>query len=200
MPAADNSWSRGVALLKVVLPLIALALLSSIFLLSRPIDPTAAIPKSGIDLQDRAREPRLTAPTFSGMTSDGAAISITASDMRPDIANPQSGSAIDLKARMETPDGAQTDLAAATGRVDTAAGTFAMSGGVTITNSAGYTITAPDMQGRLDATAVDATGGVVAEAPMGRITAETLQIRPDPRLKGQYDLVFKDEVRLIYEP
>ena len=66
MARADNAWSRWVALLKIVLPLIALALLSSIFLLSRTIDPTATIPFTEVDVEDRVREPRLTEPKFSG--------------------------------------------------------------------------------------------------------------------------------------
>ena len=200
MAQTDNTHSRVVIWLKIVLPLIALAMLSSIFLVSRSIDPTANLPFSEVDVAARAREPRLTSPTFSGMTSDGGLVTIHAADMRPDLADPSSGSGTDLTARLDTPDGASTTLAAAAGRVDTQAGTYAMTGGVTITTSAGYRITAPRMTGTLDATGLDASGSVAADAPMGRITAETMQIRPDPAAPGQYLLVFNDRVRLVYTP
>ncbi len=199
--ARDNdTWSRWVAWLKIVLPLIALAMLSSLFLLSRTIDPTAAIPFSEVDVEDRAREPRLTAPTFSGVTGDGASFNISASDMRPDITAPGRGTAIDLVGRMETPDGVTTTIEAAEGRVDTPGGTFEMTGDVVVASDTGYRITAPRLTGRLDATALDLGGGLKASAPFGEITADSMTLRPSPQKAGQYLLVFNDRVRLVYRP
>ncbi len=200
MAQADNAWSRWVAWLKILLPLVALAMLSSIFLVSRSIDPTASLPYSDVEIEARAREPRLTTPRFSGMTADGAEITIDASDMRPDLANPGSGTATDLRARMQTPDGATTDIVAAQGVVDTNAGTYDMTGAVTITTSAGYVIAAPQVTGNLNATALDATGEVQVDAPMGRITADTMRLRPDLASPGRYLLVFNGAVRLVYQP
>ncbi len=200
MAAPDNAYSRLVVWLKIILPLIALGMLSSIFLVSRSIDPTASLPYSQVELDDRAREPRLTAPRFSGVTDDGATVTLDASDMRPDIGNPASGTATDITSRMITPDGATTDVEAKTGRIDGTTGTYVMTGDVVITSSAGYRITSDRLDGALDATALDATGSVVADAPMGRITSDRMQLRPDPDGPGKYVLVFKDRVRLIYEP
>lgn len=200
MAQTDNTHSRIVAWLKIVLPLIALGMLSSIFLVSRSIDPTATLPYSQVELDDRVREPRLTTPKFSGVTTDGATITLDAAEMRPDLADPGRGSVVSMHARMKTPDGATTDVQADTGRIDSGAGTFDMAGSVVITNSAGYRVTSSALSGLLDATALDATGSVKADAPMGRITADSLQLRPDPAAPGQYLLVFKDRVRLVYEP
>lgn len=200
MARADNAWSHWVAWLKIVLPLVALGLLSSIFLLSRTIDPTATLPFTEVDVTDRAREPRLTAPQFSGVTSDGALVTLVASDMRPSLTSPGSGSGTDLHARMTTPDGAVTDVVSDTGRIDTTAGTYELTGSVKASTSAGYSITSPRMAGSLNATELDATGPVQADAPMGRITADAMQLRPDPSSPGQYLLVFKGSVRLVYLP
>ena len=52
---------------RVVLPLLALALLSSLFLLTQTPNPDAAIPYAEADVQLLAREQRLTAPRFAGM-------------------------------------------------------------------------------------------------------------------------------------
>jgi lipopolysaccharide export system protein LptC len=200
MAQSDNTHSRLVAWLKIVLPLIALGMLSSIFLVSRSIDPSATLPYSQVELDERAREPRLTTPKFSGVTRDGATITLDAADMRPDFANPGRGTAKEMHARMTTPDGATTEVAADRGQIDSGAGTYDMEGNIVITNSAGYRVTAATLSGRLDATALDATGSVAADAPMGRITAEQMHLRPDPAVPGQYLLVFKDRVRLVYEP
>jgi lipopolysaccharide export system protein LptC len=200
MARADNAWSRWVVLLKIVLPLIALALLSSIFLLSRTIDPTAAIPFTEVDVEDRAREPRLTAPKFSSVTSDGALVTLDAAEMRPDLAKAGSGTATDLRARMVSQTGETTDVVADHGTVDTEAGTYEMTGAVKAVLSTGYSIAAPKMAGLLNATQLDATGPVDATAPMGQITADAMQLRSDPAAPGQYLLVFNGRVRLVYEP
>lgn len=200
MAQADNIHSRIVSWLKIVLPLIALAIMSSIFLVSRTIDPTAAIPFSDAEVAERAADPRLTTPTFSGMTSDGATVTIDAADIRPDSASLDRGKATDIVARMETPDGATTDLVASEGRIDTTARTFEMTGDVQITTSLGYRMTAPLLTGSLGETALDASGPVQVDAPMGRITADAMQLRPDPALPNQYLLVFNGNVRLIYNP
>jgi lipopolysaccharide export system protein LptC len=200
MARADNAWSRWVVLLKIILPLIALALLSSIFLLSRTIDPTASIPFTEVDVEDRAREPRLTTPKFSGVTSDGSRVTLDAIEMRPDLSKAGSGTATDLRARMVTLTGETTDVVADRGKVDTQAGTYEMIGAVKAVLSTGYTIAAPKMAGLLDATSLDATGPVDATAPMGKITADAMQLRSDPAAPGNYLLVFNGRVRLVYEP
>lgn len=200
MAQADNIHSRVVSWLKIILPLIALIIMSSIFLVSRKIDPTGALPYSDAELTDRAREPRLTAPIFSGMTSDGATILIDAQEIRPDSARLDRGKATNITARMETPDGVTTDLDASTGRVDMTNKTFELEGAVKITSSLGYVMTSPFVTGSISETLLDATGPVQIDAPMGRITADTMHIRPDPLLPKQYLLVFNGNVRLIYNP
>lgn len=200
MGRADNAWSRWVVLLKIVLPLTALALLSSIFLLSRTIDPTAVMPFTDVDVEDRAREPRLTTPEFSGVTNDGALVTLDAAEMRPDPAKAGSGTATDLRARLVSKTGDSTDVAADRGKVDTVAGTYEMTGAVTAVLSTGYTIAASKMAGLLNATQLDATGPVEATAPMGQITADAMQLRSDPAAPGNHVLVFNGRVRLIYRP
>ena len=72
-----DSHSRLVGWLKVALPLTALALLSTLFLVARKIDPEAALPYAEVDVAERIREPRMTAPTYAGVTEDGATLTIT---------------------------------------------------------------------------------------------------------------------------
>ena len=63
MAGQTNLHSTVVAWLKVALALIALAMLSTLFLFSDKIDPSDAIPFAEVDIADRIREPRLTMPT-----------------------------------------------------------------------------------------------------------------------------------------
>ena len=53
----DNLHSRLVYWLKITLPLVALMILSSVFLLSRSIRPEDAIPFAEVDIADRVTPP-----------------------------------------------------------------------------------------------------------------------------------------------
>ncbi len=65
MATYDNTYSRVVAWLKVLLPVIALVLLSTMFLISRTIDPSRAIPFANVDVEGMVRDQRISAPAFS---------------------------------------------------------------------------------------------------------------------------------------
>lgn len=195
MAAHDNIHSRLVAWLKVILPLAALALLSTLFLVSRGIAPEDALPYSEVDVEELAREPRLTAPRYAGVTQDGAALSVTAEVARPDMGGGASATA--LTARLETPDGVTTDIAASDGQLDTAAGLLTLTGDVRIAASSGYAITTGELTAALDRTLLTAPGTVAATAPMGRIDAGAMQLTSQG---DDYVLVFNGGVKLVYEP
>ena len=80
---SDNLHSRLVSVLKLVLPLLALALLSTLFLVSRKIDPEAAIPYATVDVADRLRDPKMTDAGFASVAADGSTIALTAAQARP---------------------------------------------------------------------------------------------------------------------
>jgi lipopolysaccharide export system protein LptC len=197
MAIARDTHSRVVALAKIALPLLALAILSTLFLFARTIDPNDAIPYAEVDVVERAREPRLTAPTYAGVTSDGAALTLQAAEARPDAG--AGATAQTLTARLDTPDGARTDLAAAQMTFDNTAGLVSLDGGVTVTTTSGYIMTTNTLTARLDRTSLLAPGPVQATAPAGTITAQgmTLTQGPDP---ATYVLVFKGRVKLLYQP
>ena len=107
---ALDGWSRAVGWLKVVLPLTALALLSTLFLVSKRIDPEAAIPYADVDVEARMKEPRITKPAYAGTTTDGSALVMQASEARPATTPGAPSTAADITARLTTPDGKRTGL------------------------------------------------------------------------------------------
>ena len=54
--AAPNTYSTVVSWAKIILPLVALGLLSTLFLFSRTPDPNRAIPFAAVDVEELARE------------------------------------------------------------------------------------------------------------------------------------------------
>jgi lipopolysaccharide export system protein LptC len=196
----DNFHSALVAWLKVLLPLIALGILSTLFLVTRTIDPENAIPFAEVDLDERAREPRLTQPTWAGVTEDGASLTVHATEARPGAEGGADPTAKTVRARLETPGGGRTDIAAASATLNEARHEVTLSGGVTIITSTGYAVETPGLRARLDRTGAESEGPVTGTGPAGKIAAGGLRITADPQAEGSYQLVFDKGVRLVYDP
>ena len=200
MAAGSKAYSRFVAWAKVLLPLGALALLATLFLIARQIDPEKAIPFSDVDVEKFAREARIGAPEFSGVTEDGTVVALTAEQARPDPAEPGRMTAERLSAEFEVPDGSRVTAVAGQGAVDSPAQRIELLGGVEVTTSTGYRVQSDGLWAALDRTSLASTGPVEAEGPPGRIAAEAMEMTQDPENPATYVLVFKGGVRLVYEP
>ena len=197
--ARVDRHTRLVGWLKVVLPLAALAILSTLFLVARRIDPEAALPYAEVDVEDLAREPRMTAPTYAGTTEDGASLTLSASEARPK-AEGVAAQAAGLRLDLATPDGGETELVAASAVMDDATRQVLLSGGVTVTTSTGYRLETAEVAARLDRTGLESRSPVVATGPAGEIRADGMSLSQDIRTPGSYVLVFNGNVRLVYQP
>lgn len=197
--ARADAHSRAVGWLKVALPLTALAILSTLFLLADRIDPEDALPYAEVDVADLAREPRMTAPTYAGTTSDGAAVTLRAEEARPEAEG--SPASVDrLRLELAMPDGGSSSLSAANAVIDQAAKQVILSGGVVLETSTGYRMETAGMVAQLDRSGLESRGEVAATGPAGEIRADGMTLGQDNRTPGGYVLVFKGGVRLIYQP
>jgi lipopolysaccharide export system protein LptC len=197
----DNLHSKLVFWLKILLPLSALAILSTLFMVSHTIRPEDAIPYAQVDIADLVNEPRLTAPDFAGMTEDGAALSLKAGEARlGTIGSTNPGLIIDLVGLLETPDGAHTDLAAKEARLDLVSRKLLLEGGVIVNNSAGYHIESQQITVALDMTSLDSAGPITATGPVGTIQAGSMHLGLAGNGRNNYVLVFKSGVKMIYLP
>lgn len=195
----DNFHSTAVAWLKVALPLLALAILSTLFLVSRTIDPSDAIPFAEVDIAERVREPRLTSPTWAGVTDDGAALTISADEARPDR-NGAGANAAALIMDLQTPDGGSSKLVAAQGVIDNANKAFKVSGGVTITTSTGYELQTEAMTAAMDRTSLVSDTAVAGQGPVGTLTGGAMELRQADDGTDSYVLILKNGVKLLYKP
>ncbi len=196
--AADRH-TRVVGLLKLALPLLALAVLATLFLLADQIDPEAALPYAEVDVEDRAREPRMTAPSYAGMTSDGASLMLTAQEARPETAEAPAR-ASDMVLELTTPDGGLTRLHAAVAVIDQAARQVVLSGGVTVSTDTGYRLETARITAQLDRSGLESRDQVTATGPAGDLQAGGMTLGQDNRTPGAYVLVFNRGVRLVYQP
>lgn len=197
--ARDNLHSRLVAVLKVVLPLVALALLSSLFLFSRGIDPEDAIPYARVDVEDRLADPRMTGAGFAGTTPEGGAITLQAAEAKPGADGAGGASAQAVKGSLTTPDGVTSEIAALRAAFSADGKTVSLSGGVELRSSAGYVIQSEGFDLGVDRSWAESRGKVSAQAPMGQLEAGGLRL--DRAAGGEdYQMVFNGGVRLLYEP
>lgn len=197
--AHADMHTRVVTWLKVLLPLTALAILSTLFLLADQINPDDALPFAEVDVEDLAREPRMTLPSYAGTTSDGAALRLTAEAAVPGAVD-QPATALKVWLELATPDGAVTQLRAAAAVMDTAGGRVLLNGGVTLSSSQGYKIETEEISAKLDRTGLQAPHPITATAPAGQITADGMALTPDNQTPGHYVMVFKGGIRLVYDP
>ncbi len=196
----ENTHSRLVGMLKVALPLAALVLLSTLFLLSRRHDPEAALPYAQVDVDELLREPRLTAPTYSGVTREGDEVIFSAETAYPGAPADGSGArAVAPLLRLISPQGAETRAEAEEARIDPAARLLLLTGEVRVRTGAGYRMDSDAVQVALDRSRLESPGPVAAEGPQGTIEAGgfTLTRGAQP---GQEVLVFNGGVKLLYRP
>jgi lipopolysaccharide export system protein LptC len=198
--AQQGHYSRIVGILKVVLPLTALVLLSLVFLLARTVDPTRAISSAEIDVEDRARDPRLSGAHFAGVTDDGAALTIVAQTARsdPDAAMRLEVSGLELQ--LDGAQGERLNASASAGIIDRGRGTFSLEGGLSLDVTPGYRLTTERLSGLLDSTRISAPGVIAGSAPAGQIEAGTMVLQVDSTDGVGYLLVFGGGVRLNYQP
>lgn len=205
MAAPSDRRARIVGWLKLALPMAAIGLLSTLFLVSERVDPSRALPFARVDVEALAREPRIDMPRYAGMTEDGAALSVTARDVRSDVIGATRLTARDLVAVVETPDGATNQVTADLGEIDRQEDALRLAGNVRLTTGVGYVVSTEAMVARLDRTHLESPGPVTTQIPGGSLDAGTMRLSLDPAIPGDdaartYVLVFSDGVRMLYSP
>lgn len=201
---SDNLYSRFVVWAKLILPLIALALLSSLFLISEDIDLADGIDLSETDLAEIAERERINNPRYAGTTNDGLSISLSADEAFPDQQLEKSYVATAINAHVEMPDGALIDIVAARGSINGATASGSLTGGAVLETSIDYNIVTEGLTFESDVFRVQSLGKIAAATPSGDLTAGemeiTLETTDDAGEKPGYLLVFKKGVKLIYSP
>lgn len=199
MATTDNFYSRLVAWMKIILPLTALGLLSTLFLISRHIDPTKSIPIAEIDLEQRAQDQGATNAAFAGVTGGGDEVMITAETARPSPDNPRLINAEDVTATMQLVSGTVVTVTSDRGNMDQSDLDASLIGNVNIDTTTGYKVTTERLDTRLDVLHAETPGPVSGVGPPGDLTAGRMVLTGDEET-GQAHLVFTDGVKLVYTP
>ncbi|MEP4196346.1 MAG: LPS export ABC transporter periplasmic protein LptC [Aliishimia sp.] len=194
---AGDPYSRLVAFLKVILPLIGLGILSTMFLVSSRIEPGGTIPFAEGEVTDRIRGQQVTGPLFSGVTADGDRIAFKADQLKTSEA--KESLAGNLSARIDFSQGGSLVLVADTGEFRLDDDEATLSGNVLVESSTGYRMRSDTLETRLEKVEIVSPGEVRATGPAGNLTAGTMRIGAIEGEKSM-QLLFSQGVKLIYDP
>jgi lipopolysaccharide export system protein LptC len=186
--------SRRIRFLKMILPAVALAILSSLFLFSRSITLDGALPFAEVDIEDRLREPKMTDVRIATTAANGAAIDMTATTVIPKgkrraIAKTATGKITALS-------GEVTNITAASLSYNDGAQKAALMGGVKI-ESGRYVMTTHALDVDIADAAATSRSEVQATGPLGDLTAGRMSVK---QTDGKFLLVFNSGVQLLYKP
>lgn len=193
-----DGYSRLIAWLRVLLPLMAIAILSTLFLLSRNTEPAAAIPFAEADIRDRLENRQVTRPFFSGTTENGSRVSLSAAKILTEAVAGENA-ATDLFAQIDLTDGTRITLKSREGTVNMIEGRARLEGDVRVTTSTGFTLTSARIDTATEGLDVHSPGPVVGDGPFGQLDAGAMQVETGNRNENPH-LIFTNGVRLIYQP
>ncbi|GHF65685.1 hypothetical protein [Seohaeicola zhoushanensis] len=191
-------YSRMVAFFKVLLPLLALAILATLFLISRGVNFDAKIPFAENEVADRLRTQQITAPFFSGTTPNGDEVTVRARIARPGTTGAPA-EAEEVQAKMTRSSGEVVTLDSNAARVDIEEDMATFTGEVKIETSTGFTLNTEVLNTSLHGVSGSAPGPVSGVGPFGTLNAGQMEF--GPKNEGEpVQLLFKQGVKLVYQP
>lgn len=193
--------TRLVRWAKVLLPLAALGLMSTVFLIAKGPGAPAALPFAR--LSEIAAGQRLDRPRLAGVASDGTALVLSADRLSPVPGRPDAFALVRPHLEARAVDGRTARLDARAGEVNGPARTVRLTGEVRLEASGDIAVRAATALADLDTGRLTART-VEAEAPFGTLRAGGLEmLGPLPGAgegPASASMVFNGGVRLLYLP
>lgn len=193
-----DRYSQTVTFLKVALPLVALGLLSTVFLISRAVTPIATVPFADAEVQQRVANQQVSGPFFSGTSPKGDQIAFIAERLTSPTGEIGSNRAEEVIVQVDLASGEQVMLEADLATVDIADNRSELIGSVEIITSSGYQLWSDRLELALSGVDVTSPGDVRGKLAVGTIEAGGMRLFvPDDSNNAQ--LLFTNGVKMIYE-
>lgn len=198
MARAQGLYSGVVAWLKILLPVAALGLLSTIFLLSRSHDADGRVPfAEALQRAGDAATEMVSAPYYSGSTGRGDLVTMTARSARPGAEGEIE--AEELTARMLLTDGSEIELNASRATMLENDQRISLRDGVIITSSDGYVLTTQSLTSSIERIDVESHAAIQGHGPLGTIEAAKMRIEAIDD-SNDMQMLFTGGVKLVYHP
>ena len=194
-----DRYSRMVALLKVSLPLVALGILSTLFLVSRAVDPPSTIPFADSEVQERLTNQQVTGPLYTGMSANCDQIEFIAETVVNSPDEVGTNISQNVEVTVDYASGLQAILVANTAETNMSEDRSRLIGDVKIVTSHGYELESELLLVRMTTPDIFSPGPVTGHTPVGPVDAGTMHYFVTEGSEGA-QLVFTKGVKLIYLP
>lgn len=182
----------------MTLPMVAIGLLASLFLLADGPDETISIPYSDVELDEIITGQRLAAPIYRGVLADSSALSVSAAQALPDTEVKGRINGEDIIARVTEKSGVRTVLTAPQGSFDENDQTATIQGGILLRRSDGYQAITEGITVKIEENAIQSHGRIEIRGPRIFLEAGQARLVQGPRGPGSEVMVFTEGVKLIY--
>jgi lipopolysaccharide export system protein LptC len=193
----DDGYSALVAWLKTLLPIVALGLLSTIFLFSGKVDVTQSLPYAEHNIAEIIREQRITQPYFTGIASNGTEIALSAAYASPQVENAHILEITDLSVVLRSTSDRMVQVTAGRGALDSARQTAQISTDVHIAALPDFWVITEALDMNFNQGFISAKGGFQGVTALGAITAREMHLQ---MTADDQQIVFLNDVRLVYSP
>lgn len=193
----DDGYSALVAWLKTLLPIVALGLLSTIFLFSGKVDVTQSLPYAEHNIAEIIREQRITQPYFTGIASNGTEIALSAAYASPQVEDAHILEITDLSVVLRSTSDRMVQVTAGQGALDSARQTAQISTDVHIAALPDFWVTTEALDMNFNQGFISAKGGFQGVTALGAITAGEMHLQ---MTADDQQIVFLNDVRLVYSP
>lgn len=203
MAARLDTYSKGVKLAKLLFPVIAIALLISIFALSNDDPIRTGNILTDAEMRDLASGQKITGPRFSGLTDRGDAFTLEALEALPDAPAPSRIDLVKPSVNVDTTRGIGFQATATSGSIDFESQSAQLEGGVEFVTTNGYTAQSDKIRMDLRNGRAISPGQVRAEGPIGSISAGAMEAQQSTNIDAkntQGIITFSGGVQLIYLP
>lgn len=195
--AGGNRYSTAVAWAKVTLPLVALALLSTLFLFSRIPDPDAALPLVDMDIDQLVREQRLSRPRFAGTLDDGREVTLVADTAAAAADDPNTILMTTINSTVILSDVDEMNLTADAGDLDLGSQLTDLVGSVVAVTTSGYRLTTERLLVTMGSLRLTSPGPIHLSGAGIDLQAGAMDMTGP---EGSTFISFTGGVRLLYQP
>ncbi len=191
-------YSKIVAYLKVLLPIAALALLSTLFLISDRIQQAPQIPFGPREIERRIAGQQVTAPYFAGTTKAGHSIMVAAGRALKETET-QSTTTEGLEAEIILANGQRITMLAESGTIKPSQNIAVLNGDIRLSTSDNMQLLTNQLEASLDHLNIFAPTKVRGNGNFGQITAGMMRILPETNTNSA-QILFTNGVRVLYGP
>jgi len=192
-----DSYSAFVVWVKTLLPIVALGMLSTIFLFSGKVDVTQSLPYAKLNIAEIVREQRITKPYFSGVSDNGTEITLSAAYASSDKQDSDILNITDLSIILTSENAKTVRITAGLGVLDAAKQKAIVSRNVYLTAMPGFWLKTNGLTVDLKQGVATADTVFQSITALGTIDAGNMLVK---MIADDQQIVFTNGVRLIYYP